>query len=56
LDISADGERAIILTYLTALEALFEPLVQAIAEDQLPAQEIYRDIAIHELPQMEAIS
>jgi hypothetical protein len=56
LDISADGDRAIILTYLTTLEILFEPMVQAIAEGRLPAQEIYRDIAIRDLPQMEAIS
>lgn len=56
MDISADGERTIILTYLTALEVLFEPLTAAIAESRLPEQEIYRDIAIRELPQMEAIA
>ena len=56
LDISADGERAIILTYLTALEVLFEPFVQAVADGRLPDEEIYRDIAIRDLPQMEAIA
>lgn len=56
LDISPDGERAIILTYLTALELRFEPLIQAVAEGRLPEQENYRNIAIHDLPQMEAIT
>ncbi len=56
LDISADGHRAVILTYRTAVELLFDPLSDAFAEGSQFPDENIRIVPIEELPQMEAIA
>ena len=56
LDISTDGQRAVIITYRTALELLFEPVSGTFFERQQISDENFRDIPIEELRQMEAIA
>jgi hypothetical protein len=56
MDISADGKRALIITYQTVLELLFEPVGGVFAEGQQSADKKIRDIPIEVLPQMEAIA
>ena len=56
MDISSDGERALIITYQTALEMLFEPVNGTFTERQQIADENFRNIPIEELEQMEAIA
>ena len=56
MDISADGNRALIITYQTALELLFEPIGGIFTAGGQSADEKIWDIPIEILPQMEAIA